>query len=87
MVWNLLIRHDLVKDFGILFDSQLSFNSYREETVASAFKMLGFFISSTVGFTNILVLGWRWNTVPRSLPLLSDSDAGSQECAKEISNF
>ena len=45
-----LIRVDALKDFGVPFDSKLSFSEHVEQIVSSSTRMLGFIIRLSQDF-------------------------------------
>nr|CAI5825566.1 unnamed protein product [Callosobruchus analis] len=53
---ELLDRKNVIKDLGIMFDSELSFQLHISETVSSANRMLGFIIRNGKDFQDLTVL-------------------------------
>lgn len=61
-----LIRCNLIKDLGILFDSKLSFGDHIQHIASSALKMLGFIIRNCRCFSNIFALKTLYFALVRS---------------------
>ena len=56
----------LIKDLGIYFDEELTFNEHIDVTIRSANKMLGFIIRSSKDFSNILLMKQLYYAFVRS---------------------